>query len=51
VRNRDREDSDGRPDRTIEEVQEWAVEHDLPCDDEEYEHFSGRDQTFDDEGR
>jgi hypothetical protein len=29
-RNRDRADSDGRPDRTREEVKEWAIEHDLP---------------------
>jgi hypothetical protein len=33
-RNRDREDSDGRPDRMVEEIQEWAVDHNLPCDDE-----------------
>src|SRR5204863_3341733 len=29
-RNRDRADSDGRPDRTREEIQDWAHEHDLP---------------------
>ncbi len=29
-RNRDRADSDGRPDRTREEIQEWAYEHQLP---------------------
>jgi DNA-binding MarR family transcriptional regulator len=29
-RNRDRPDSDGRPDRTREEIQEWAYEHHLP---------------------
>src|ERR1700730_7394406 len=55
-RNRDREDSDGSPDRTVEEIQEWAVEHDLPCDQEghvqfpdlriEYE-IDGRDHTLD----
>ena len=29
-RNRGDRDSDGRPDRTVEEIQEWAREHDLP---------------------
>lgn len=29
-RNRDRADSDGRPDRTLEEIQDWAYEHQLP---------------------
>jgi DNA-binding MarR family transcriptional regulator len=33
-RNRDRPDSDGRPDRTQEEIQEWAHEHGLPIEDE-----------------
>ena len=33
-RNRDRGDSDGRPDRELEEVRAWALEHDLPCDDQ-----------------
>jgi hypothetical protein len=28
--NRDRPDSDGRPDRTEDEIREWAREHDLP---------------------
>jgi hypothetical protein len=55
-RNRDREDSDGRPDRKIEEIQEWAVDHDLPCDDEGHVQFpdlrieydiDGRDHTLD----
>jgi hypothetical protein len=55
-RNRDHEDSDGRPDRTVEEIQEWAVEHDLPCDDEGHVQFpdvrieydiDGRDHTLD----
>lgn len=32
-RNRDRSDSDGRPDRTREEVREWADAHDLPIVD------------------
>jgi hypothetical protein len=55
-RNRDREDSDGRPDRKVEEIQEWAVEHQLPCDDEGHVQFpdvrieydlDGRDHTLD----
>lgn len=29
-RNRDRSDSDGRPDRTQDEIQDWAYEHQLP---------------------
>ena len=33
-RNRDRSDSDGRPDRTREEIQDWAHEHDLPADED-----------------
>jgi hypothetical protein len=55
-RNRDREDSDGRPDRDPLEIREWAHEHDLPCDDDghlqfpdcriEYE-IDGRDRTLD----
>ena len=31
-------DSDGRPDRTLEEIQEWAREHELPYFDEQV-HF------------
>jgi hypothetical protein len=50
-RNRDRSDSDGRPDRTREEIKEWAQEHDLPIVNDrvqfpdfrlEYEHPDGR---------
>ena len=33
-RNRDRSDSDGRPDRTREEIQDWAHEHQLPVGDD-----------------
>ena len=32
-RNRDRRDSDGRPDRTPEEIREWAYDHQLPMDE------------------
>jgi hypothetical protein len=38
-RNRDKDDSDGRPNRQVEEIQEWAVEHHLPCDDEGHVQF------------
>lgn len=31
-RNRDRRDSDGRPDRTPEEIRDWAYDHHLPVD-------------------
>ena len=37
-RDRDRADYDGHPDRTDEEIREWAHEHDLPYFDEEV-HF------------
>jgi DNA-binding MarR family transcriptional regulator len=33
-RNRNRSDSDGRPDRTQGEIQEWAYEHRLPMDED-----------------
>src|SRR5437867_285616 len=33
-RNRDRSDSDGRPDRDAHEIEEWAREHDLPYFDD-----------------
>ena len=36
--NRDRPDSDGRPDRTEEEVRDWAREHDLSYFDD-HVHF------------
>jgi len=37
-RNRGDRDSDGRPDRSVEEIQAWAREHDLPYFDEQV-HF------------
>ena len=55
-RNIDRGDSDGRPDRELEEVRAWALEHDLPCDDQGHVQFpdvrieydvDGRDRTLD----
>jgi hypothetical protein len=38
-RNRDRDDSDGRPDRDPLEIEDWAREHDLPCDDQGHVQF------------
>jgi len=55
-RNRDRDDSDGRPDRDPLEIEDWAREHDLPCDDQGHVQFpdvrieydiDGRDHTLD----
>jgi hypothetical protein len=55
-RNRDRDDSDGRPDRELHEVRTWALKHDLPCDDQGHVQFpdvrieydiDGRDRTLD----
>lgn len=37
-RNRGDRNTDGRPDRTVEEIQEWAREHDLPYFDDQV-HF------------
>jgi len=37
-RNRGARDSDGRPDRTVEEIREWARQHDLPYFDDQV-HF------------
>jgi hypothetical protein len=37
-RDRDRADYDGHPDRTDEEIRQWALEHDLPYFDDEV-HF------------
>jgi DNA-binding MarR family transcriptional regulator len=55
-RNRDRPDSDGRPDRTAEEIALWAVEHNLPYFDDhvhvpdvriEYDDIDGRSRDED----
>jgi hypothetical protein len=55
-RNRDRDDSDGRPDRDLDEIRNWAREHDLPCDEQGHMQFpdarieydiDGRDHTLD----
>jgi hypothetical protein len=53
--NRRRRDSDGRPDRSAEEIAEWARAHQLPLDNDhvqfpdvriEYD-IDGRDHTLD----
>ena len=55
-RNRGRSDSDGRPDRSPDEIHRWAVEHELPDNDGhvqfpdariEYEDRDGRLRTLD----
>jgi hypothetical protein len=50
-RNRDHEDSDGRPDRDVEEVRGWAREHDLPCDEEGHVQFPDARIEYDVDGR
>ena len=56
ARNRGKSDSDGRPDRTPEEIHRWAVEHNLPEQDGhvqfpdariEYEDRDGHLRTLD----
>jgi DNA-binding MarR family transcriptional regulator len=55
-RNRQKRDSDGRPDRAADEVREWALAHRLPYEDEhvqfpdvriEYENRDGRREIED----
>ena len=50
ARNRGRADSDGRPDRTAEEVAVWARQHDLPYFDDGV-HFSDARIEYDDDAR
>jgi DNA-binding PadR family transcriptional regulator len=57
ARNRGKRDADGRPDRSAEEIQDWARTHGLPVDDHgrvqfpdvriEYEHPDGRPDRLD----
>lgn len=49
-RNRERADSDGRPDRDAREVEQWAREHDLPYFDERV-HFPDVRIEYELEGR
>jgi hypothetical protein len=50
-RNRDKEDSDGRPNRQVEEIQDWALEHHLPCDDEGHVQFPDLRIEYEVDGR
>lgn len=50
-RDRDRADYDGHPDRTDEEIREWAREHDLPYFDDEVHFPDLRIEYRDREGR
>lgn len=50
-RNRQKRDSDGRPDRTADEVREWAVAHRLPYEDEHVQFPDVRIEYEDRDGR
>ncbi|MGB2713046.1 MAG: hypothetical protein WBC51_02630 [Vicinamibacterales bacterium] len=50
-RNRGRSDSDGRPDRTPEEIQRWALEHNLPEQDGHVQFPDARIECEDRDGR
>ena len=50
ARNRDRSDSDGRPDRDAREIEQWAREHELPYFDERV-HFPDVRIEYELEGR
>lgn len=49
--NRGRSDSDGRPDRTPEEIAQWARERQLPCDDGHVQFPDARVEYEDRDGR
>jgi hypothetical protein len=50
-RNRDRDDSDGRPDRDLDEILDWAREHELPCDEHGHMQFPDARIEYDIDGR
>jgi hypothetical protein len=50
-RNRGRSDSDGRPDRTPEEIHRWAIEHNLPEHDGHLQFPDARIEYEDRDGR
>jgi hypothetical protein len=50
-RNRQKRDSDGRPDRTPDEVREWALAHRLPYEDEHVQFPDVRIEYEDRDGR
>jgi hypothetical protein len=49
--NRDRGDANGRPDRSLEEVQSWARDHDLPCDERGHVQFPDARIEYEIDGR
>lgn len=49
--NRDRDDSDGRPERSLLEIESWAHEHNLPCDDQGHVQFPDLRIEYDIDGR
>ena len=49
--NRDREDSDGRPERSLLEIESWAHEHNLPCDAEGHVQFPDARIEYEIDGR
>jgi hypothetical protein len=50
-RNRQKRDSSGRPDRTADEVREWALAHRLPYEDEHVQFPDVRIEYEDRDGR
>jgi hypothetical protein len=50
-RNRQKRDSDGRPDRTADEIRDWALAHRLPYDDEHVQFPDVRIEYDDRDGR
>jgi hypothetical protein len=50
-RDRDRDDYDGHPDRTDEEIRTWALEHDLPYFDDELHFPNARIEYEEPDGR
>ena len=50
-RNRQKRDSDGKPDRAADEVREWALEHRLPYEDEHVQFPDVRIEYEDRDGR
>ena len=50
-RNRQKRDSDGRPDRTADEIREWALAHRLPYEDEHVQFPDVRIEYEDRDGR
>jgi hypothetical protein len=50
-RDKDRDDYDGHPDRTPDEIREWAHDHDLPYFDDEVHFPDGRIEYQEPDGR